>query len=676
MFNCHSRAIPFFFVIVLQFLFVLPVFADFGCCEQLLGDKPACSDPSCVSSCFSIKDKASCEAFAAKDGSKIQWNSGKCWGLSECVGHVGTACCVIKISDVATCYALPKTASYARACTAMATSAGATDSSNSVDSCNASSNSSVCTGHLEDPNLYKTASSDSTTSELPPPASIAPVITVPKLQIQIPNVSFSAITVKEQGGSKFIDVPYIAQYISGIYTYILGVITLIAVTMIIFGGIKYVTAGGDSSRVASAKTNITNAVIGIFIAFGTYLILSTINPALVTLIPLHIKVVSRIEIHLFSAMDTESGFKDAASADANETAASEGGIDGGPSGGSKPTEQISESCTPKADAASATTCEQKQDLLAKAVLGFKKVCVDQSGCVYVRGGYSALPSGKIMVTANDSTWLTDYFAAHNINYSSWSQDCKDKWADPEYKKGYMKNRTKPEYALFQYPNGKLVTADTDTTQAPFAEHHCWAELQKIYITFLKKTIEPPGIFGGDCGTTLIQILNCAGVKTAQSIQEMAKGSNLIVNSAKNYAEFKSKIDAAGGLAFGDIFAMGGVDPKTGKAAYHNLMYTGGRDDVPFNFFEMGFSPEGGGSGAGDDVQTGTAKLKGDTFNGMAAHGKSSDQLFWNVTRRYPITVVRPYGAECKGKPLDTTGSGGDFTGGGGESGGGGSSGSY
>ena len=44
------------------------------------------------------------------------------------------------------------------------------------------------------------------------------------------------------------------------------VIGIVSVLMIMFGGFKYVTSGGDSSGVASAKSTIIYAVIGLVVA--------------------------------------------------------------------------------------------------------------------------------------------------------------------------------------------------------------------------------------------------------------------------------------------------------------------------------------------------------------------------------------------------------------------------
>lgn len=54
----------------------------------------------------------------------------------------------------------------------------------------------------------------------------------------------------------------IVKTIIDVFSWIIGVI---AVIMVIFGGFKYITSGGDSSKVSSAKNTILYAVIGLVI---------------------------------------------------------------------------------------------------------------------------------------------------------------------------------------------------------------------------------------------------------------------------------------------------------------------------------------------------------------------------------------------------------------------------
>jgi heme/copper-type cytochrome/quinol oxidase subunit 2 len=56
------------------------------------------------------------------------------------------------------------------------------------------------------------------------------------------------------------------------------IVGIVSVVMIIFGGFKYVTSGGDSGNVSSAKNTIIYAVIGlIVVALAQFLVLFVIN---------------------------------------------------------------------------------------------------------------------------------------------------------------------------------------------------------------------------------------------------------------------------------------------------------------------------------------------------------------------------------------------------------------
>jgi len=57
------------------------------------------------------------------------------------------------------------------------------------------------------------------------------------------------------------------QNVIDILFYVIGVI---AVIMIIIGGIKYVTSNGDSSSISSAKNTILYAVVGLVVALMSY----------------------------------------------------------------------------------------------------------------------------------------------------------------------------------------------------------------------------------------------------------------------------------------------------------------------------------------------------------------------------------------------------------------------
>ncbi len=69
--------------------------------------------------------------------------------------------------------------------------------------------------------------------------------------------------------------------VNNIFNWALGIGGLLALGIIIYGGILWTTAGGNESRIGDAKEWIKSAVFGLLLLFAGYLILNTINPALV-----------------------------------------------------------------------------------------------------------------------------------------------------------------------------------------------------------------------------------------------------------------------------------------------------------------------------------------------------------------------------------------------------------
>ncbi len=74
-----------------------------------------------------------------------------------------------------------------------------------------------------------------------------------------------------------------AGYIARIYQFGLMIVGFAAFAMIVYGGILYVFAAGDITKTSDAKDTITNAIYGLILFLGAYLILYTINPELVNL---------------------------------------------------------------------------------------------------------------------------------------------------------------------------------------------------------------------------------------------------------------------------------------------------------------------------------------------------------------------------------------------------------
>lgn len=104
---------------------------------------------------------------------------------------------------------------------------------------------------------------------------------VPKLNVPIPGLANFSLPVGKEGD--FIYFPWLAEYIKAFYKFAISLSGVIAAMMIMAGGFTWLTSGGSSDRITSAKNYIFGAVIGLILALGSYFILNVINPKLTTL---------------------------------------------------------------------------------------------------------------------------------------------------------------------------------------------------------------------------------------------------------------------------------------------------------------------------------------------------------------------------------------------------------
>ena len=72
-------------------------------------------------------------------------------------------------------------------------------------------------------------------------------------------------------------------YIVNIYRVGVGIVAILAVVVIMWGGLLWIMAGGNTGQIDNAKQWISGAVLGLFIALTSYVILNTINPQLTNL---------------------------------------------------------------------------------------------------------------------------------------------------------------------------------------------------------------------------------------------------------------------------------------------------------------------------------------------------------------------------------------------------------
>jgi hypothetical protein len=144
-------------------------------------------------------------------------------------------------------------------------------------------------------------------------AAASPTL-LPRFSINIPTINLSNVRVSEvsyDAGTgaaprimRVIDIPWIADYISGVYRYAVFIASVFAAIMLMLGGVQWLTAGGSPARIGAAKKRIKNAVIGLVLVLTSFMLLNGINPDLVMVRPLRVKQIEQDPIY-WELMNTQ-----------------------------------------------------------------------------------------------------------------------------------------------------------------------------------------------------------------------------------------------------------------------------------------------------------------------------------------------------------------------------------
>jgi D-alanyl-D-alanine dipeptidase len=116
----------------------------------------------------------------------------------------------------------------------------------------------------------------------------------PKLEIKIPGISFTGVnnSLDESG---YIHIPFLAQYLAGVYSFSMVATSILAAIVIIINGFRIsISMGGDQKSQAMKK--IGQVVIGLCILWGSYLLFYTINPDLVTFRALRVQYIKTVPL--------------------------------------------------------------------------------------------------------------------------------------------------------------------------------------------------------------------------------------------------------------------------------------------------------------------------------------------------------------------------------------------
>lgn len=72
-------------------------------------------------------------------------------------------------------------------------------------------------------------------------------------------------------------VGFLQAFLPKLFTLALIITSIVFLFMMLIGGIAWMTAGGDKTAVESARSRVTNALIGLFIVFSVFAIAGVIH---------------------------------------------------------------------------------------------------------------------------------------------------------------------------------------------------------------------------------------------------------------------------------------------------------------------------------------------------------------------------------------------------------------
>ncbi len=129
------------------------------------------------------------------------------------------------------------------------------------------------------------------TAQAQAPATYNPLQFTPQVPISGSAVDQTAIAVgsyNPETGTMTSDL--LAKYIKAFYDYGLAAAGILAAIVLMAGGLLWLTAAGNDTRIGQAKELIVGSITGVLILFSSWIILNTINPDLLQLKVINTKI--------------------------------------------------------------------------------------------------------------------------------------------------------------------------------------------------------------------------------------------------------------------------------------------------------------------------------------------------------------------------------------------------
>ncbi|GEM_PF-3915632 len=126
------------------------------------------------------------------------------------------------------------------------------------------------------PSTFDQANACPQTTTANPGTGTSGTATAPK-----PNIVFDPEIKIPFFSGEAIDGTTFAKYVRAIFIGFIYAVGVLAVVMVIFGGVKWVAAAGNPARINDAREIVNNAIIGLVIALTSVVLLSLLDPKLV-----------------------------------------------------------------------------------------------------------------------------------------------------------------------------------------------------------------------------------------------------------------------------------------------------------------------------------------------------------------------------------------------------------
>lgn len=165
-----------------------------------------------------------------------------------------------------------------------------------------STNGSSCSGSKP---LFYLCCCDAASANVAAIKETKALFTIPDFQVKIPGLDKLATVTCVIGQE--CNIPWIGQYIAGIYNYALAIVGILAAIVLMAGGLMWLISAGDASKITQAKELVIGSISGLIILIASYALLITINPDLVNLKGVNITSIKRVDVEPIANGSDSSG---------------------------------------------------------------------------------------------------------------------------------------------------------------------------------------------------------------------------------------------------------------------------------------------------------------------------------------------------------------------------------